>query len=99
MASINFLYRSKKEQSPLILRLLYRYNGQDFVYGCKTKLIVEKEYWFKDHKIKNPKDIDLINEQHSVKTELNKIKNHVLNLKIMLYCILYSNSIMNILIN
>ena len=73
MASINFLYRSKKDQSPLISRLLFRHNGEDFVYGCKTKIIVTKDYWFKDHKIKNPKDIDLINKQHSLDIQLCRI--------------------------
>jgi len=44
MASINFLYPSTKEKSNLILRLLYRYNGTDFVLGSKIRIEIEKNY-------------------------------------------------------
>lgn len=44
MASINYLYRSTKEKSNLILRLLYRYNGTDYTFGTKTEFEVEKIY-------------------------------------------------------
>lgn len=60
MASINFLYRSTKEKSNLILRLLYRYNGTDFVLGSKIRIEIEKNYWSKQHK-KKSKDIDITN--------------------------------------
>jgi site-specific recombinase XerD len=77
MASVNFLYRSTKEKSNLILRLLYRYNGADYVFGAKTKVEIEKIYWSKQHK-KKSKDIDITNKQTNVNNELNKIENHVL---------------------
>jgi integrase len=77
MASVNFLYRSTKEKSNLILRLLYRYNSTDYVFGAKTKFEIEKIYWSKQHK-KKSKDIDITNKQTEVNTELNKIENHVL---------------------
>jgi len=77
MASINFLYRSTKENSNLVLRLLYRYNGIDFIFGAKTKFEIEKIYWSKQHK-KKSKDIDIINKQIEVNNQLNKIENHVL---------------------
>ena len=60
MASINFLYRSTKEKSNLILRLLYRYNGTDFVLGSKIRIEIEKNYWSKQHK-KKSKNIDITN--------------------------------------
>ena len=60
MASINFLYLSTKEKSNLILRLLYRYNGTDFVLGSKIRIEIEKNYWSKQHK-KKSKDIDITN--------------------------------------
>ena len=78
MASINFLYRSTKEKSNLVLRLLYRYNGTDYVFGAKTKFEIEKNYWSKQHK-KKSKDIEITNKQTDVNNELNKIENHVLN--------------------
>ena len=45
MATINFLYRSKKDIAPLNLRLLYRHNNKDFQLGVRTKFLVGKEYW------------------------------------------------------
>ena len=78
MATVNFLYRSKKQSAPLTLRLLYRYNEQDRVFGSSTQLEVSKEYWAKQHKQKRPKDIDISNKQIEVNKELNKIENFVL---------------------
>ncbi|OAZ03644.1 tyrosine-type recombinase/integrase [Flavobacterium succinicans] len=78
MATVNFLYRSTKEKANLHLRLLYRFNDTDFVFGANTKFEVLKDYWNKQHK-KKSKDIDISNRQTEVNTELNKIENHVLN--------------------
>lgn len=78
MATINFLYRSVKEKSNLHLRLLYRFNDTDFVFGANTKLEVSKEYWTKQHK-KKSKDILIANKQTDINNELNKIENHILN--------------------
>ncbi|MDI1257119.1 MAG: phage integrase SAM-like domain-containing protein [Flavobacterium sp.] len=78
MATINFLYRSKKPLANLSLRLLYRYNETDLVFGANTKYEVSKEYWSKQHKQKRPKDIEIVNEQTKVKTELNKLENYIL---------------------
>jgi len=77
MAAVNFLYRSTKEKANLHLRLLYRFNEKDFVFGANTKFETTKDYWSKDHKRKS-RDILLTNEQTRVNTELNKIENHVL---------------------
>jgi integrase len=79
MATINFLYRSTKDKANLTLRLLFRYNETDFVFGASTKFEVSKDYWNKQHKEKSkPKDIQIVNKQLEVKTELNKIENHIL---------------------
>ena len=78
MATINFLYRSTKDKSNLHLRLLYRINKTDYVYGVNTKYEVSKEYWSKYHKQTRPKDISISNKQTDVNTELNKIENHIL---------------------
>ena len=78
MATVNFLYRSTKDKANLHLRLLYRFDERDFVFGANTKFETTKDYWSKDHKRKS-RDIILTNEQTRVNTELNKIENHVLN--------------------
>ena len=77
MASVNFLYRSTKEKSNLNLRLLFRNNGKDYVFGVKTKVEISKYYWSTQHK-KKSKDIDITNKQIEVNNELNKIVNYVL---------------------
>ena len=77
MASINFLYRSTKDKANLNIRLLYRYNGNDYVFGAKTKIVVSKIYWSKQHK-KKSKDLEITNLQTEINNELNKIENHVL---------------------
>lgn len=85
MATINFLYRSTKSKANLVLRLLYRFNDTDFVFGAKTKLVVEKVYWNDNHvinkktkKIPGTKDVNILNKRLEVSNELNKIENHVL---------------------
>lgn len=78
MATVNFLYRSTRNNAPLNIRLLYRYNDKDYVIGGKTKLEVNKEYWSKQHNLKRPKDLDISNKQIEVNKELNKIENHIL---------------------
>lgn len=77
MATVNFLFRSTKDKANLHLRLLYRFNDNDFVFGANTKFETTKDYWSKDHK-KKSRDILLTNKQTEVNTELNKIENHVL---------------------
>lgn len=85
MATVNFLYRSTKDKADLVLRLLYRFNDNDFVFGAKTKYEVSKDYWNENHvpdkktkKIKGTKDVDILNKRLEVNNELNKIENHVL---------------------
>ncbi|WP_417878478.1 tyrosine-type recombinase/integrase [Vibrio sp.] len=79
MASVNFLYRSTKEQAPLILRLLFRHKNKDYVLGAKTQYVVSKHYWKKEHPQTRPKDIEISNRQQEVNTVLNNIENHVLD--------------------
>lgn len=86
MATVNFLYRSTKDKANLHLRLLYRYNDSDFVFGANTKFEVLKDYWNENHiidkktkKIKGTKEFSILNKRLEVNNELNKIENHVLN--------------------
>jgi len=78
MATINFLYRSTKNEAPLNLRLLYRHKGNDFVFGAKTKLKVSKQYWSKQHTQQRPKDIEISNKQVEINSELNKIEKFII---------------------
>jgi len=78
MATVNFLYRSTKQQANIVLRLLHRHNETDIVIGAKTKYLIEKDYWNNYHKKTRLKDIELINKKVDVNIELNKIENHVL---------------------
>ncbi|WP_073354612.1 site-specific integrase [Flavobacterium xanthum] len=77
MAAVNFLYRSTKDKANLHLRLLYRFNETDFVFGANTKFETTKDYWSKQHK-KKSKDILITNKQTEINNELNKIENHIL---------------------
>jgi integrase len=79
MATINFLFRSTKEEAPLTLRLLFRHNNTDFVFGSNTKLIVTKEYWTKQHNNKRIKETETLVTRNKVNDELGKIQEFVLN--------------------
>lgn len=79
MATINFLFRSTKGEANLTLRLLFRHDGKDNVLAANTKLPVTAHYWEKQHNVKT-KDITVLNRQHEVTEELNKIEKHVLTM-------------------
>lgn len=51
MATVNFLYRSKKPEAKLILRLLFRIEKIDYVFAENTKIKVAKDYYVNQ---KNP---------------------------------------------
>ena len=77
MATINFLYRSKKDTAPLTIRLLYRHEGKDFVFGVRSELLIERDYWSKVHNAPT-RDVKIKNKQTLINTELNKIETYVL---------------------
>lgn len=79
MATINFLFRSTKEEAPLTLRLLFRHNNADYVFGSNTKLMVSKEYWTKQHNNKRIKETETLVTRNKVNDELGKIQEFVLN--------------------
>lgn len=78
MATVNFLYRSTRDESGLTLRLLYRHNGKDCVYATKTKEKVTKYYWIKQHNT-NTRDVVLQNQINEVRTNLSKLSKYVLD--------------------
>lgn len=93
MATVNFMYRSKKDKANLHLRLLYTYGNKNFVFGVNTKFEILWGNWFGHHcevkenkkkdvkaiKIIRTKDVIILNRRLKVNIELNKIENHVLN--------------------
>ena len=79
MATINFLFRSTKEEAPLTLRLLFRHNNTDYVFSSNTKLMVSKEYWTKQHNNKRIKETETLVTRNKVNDELGKIQEFVLN--------------------
>ena len=79
MATVNFLYRSNKPEAKLILRLLFRHEGTDYVFAGNTKISVTKEYWVKHHLSTRISDIKISNFKTEVNTKINEISNHIIN--------------------
>jgi len=77
MATVNFLYRSTRNNAPLTARLLFRHKQKDFVLSSKIKLDVSETYWNKEHQ-KKSRDIDIINKQNKINQELSKIESYIL---------------------
>lgn len=77
MATVNFLFRSKKDKAPLNIRLLFRHDNKDYVIGGRTKYFVKKDYWENIHFSKS-NDIDDVNKRAKVNKKLSKIQSHIL---------------------
>ncbi|WP_425076191.1 phage integrase SAM-like domain-containing protein [Psychroserpens sp. S379A] len=78
MATVSFLYRSKKEEAPLTARLLFRHNKKDYVFAYKIQLRVTKTYWENVHS-KNPRDSKLKSEKANVLSKLSKVEKYLIN--------------------
>ncbi|MCL6266567.1 phage integrase SAM-like domain-containing protein [Flagellimonas myxillae] len=91
MATVNFMYRSTRENSPLNVRFLFRHENKDYVLGAKSELYIyshdelqdnnklsAKKYWNELHRKKKAKDISLANKQVEVQNKTNAIENCVL---------------------
>tara|TARA_B100000787_G_scaffold165364_1_gene149152 strand:+ start:238 stop:453 length:216 start_codon:yes stop_codon:yes gene_type:complete len=70
MATINFLYRSTKEEAPLTIRILHRHKNKDYVFSCKTEYEIKKSYW-KLHGTKS-RNAELTNKQADVNIRFRK---------------------------
>ena len=79
MASINFLYRSKRNEAVLTLRFLFRHQEKDYVFSTKTNLIITRKYWKDVHFKKRIKNLELSTEKARVQDELNKLESHIIN--------------------
>ncbi len=91
MATVNYYYRSNKENATLTVRLTYRHNGNDFVLGANSGIMIYdrneleknpklsgKYYWEKHHNALRLKDIDAINKRAELSITLNKLENKIL---------------------
>ena len=78
MASVNYLYRSKKEQASLKARLLYRYNGKDYQLETNSKIVVTYDYWIHYHRKSKIKDIGIRNKQREVEDSLNSLEKTII---------------------
>jgi integrase len=91
MATVKYYYRSPKENATLTVRLMYRYNGKDYIIGANSEILIYnreelldnpnlsgKNYWNKQHNAQRLKDIDIINKKSELSTTLNRLENHIL---------------------
>jgi len=77
MATINFLYRSSRQEAFLNMRLLFRYQNKDYNYAAKTKILTEKNYWVKNHFVKS-RDVSIKNMQIDLNASMMKLESFVL---------------------
>jgi len=78
MATVNFYYRSKRDDAHLVVRLLFRYDKKDYAIGGRSKILVSKKYWESVHKKQRQTDLALINMQNAINNKMNKLRSHIL---------------------
>lgn len=91
MATVNFMYRSIKENAPLNIRFLFRHENKDYVFGAKSELYIyshdelqdnsklsAKRYWRELHGKKKVKDISIANKQVEIQNKINAIENYLI---------------------
>ena len=78
MASINYLYRSKKDQASLKVRLLFRYDGKDHQLETDSKIVVNSDYWNHYHRKSKIKDVSIRNKQREVEDSLNSLEQSII---------------------
>jgi len=76
MASTKIMYRSKKSEAPLILKLRFNRNKKSFTIDAPINLVVEKGYWEKVH-FSKPKDVLITNKQFEINQELLLLEKHI----------------------
>ena len=81
MASVNFLYRSTKDESFVTARLLFRTNHdsdpKDYVFAAKTPICITKKKWdLFQNKIR---DAHLREEQLAFSNRLNELESFILD--------------------
>jgi len=79
MATVNYLYRSIKDESFLNLRLLFTHKDQNFQIGGKTKFKVSKDYWKNTHHKKRINDPELSNQRNELNEKLTDLSKFILD--------------------
>ena len=74
MATIKYLYRSKKGAAKLTLRLTYTDNGSTKRIDSLTSIFVEKLYWDKQHFKTNLKFKSLAEKQQEINDKLSSLQ-------------------------
>ena len=69
MASISYLYRLKKDQASLKLRLLFRHNDKDHQLETDSKVVITHDYWIHYHRKSKIKDVKIRNKQREIAEE------------------------------
>jgi len=79
MATINFYYRSKKEEANLILKLRFNYDSKSIAILCNTPIRTTKHFWNEIHPKQKIKDAELRNKQIELNKSMNDLKEFVFN--------------------
>lgn len=78
MATINFLYRSTKDNAELTLRLLFRSFDKDKSLGCKSGIFVSKETWDNIKNNSKKRDVEYINERARINKETDTLRAYLM---------------------
>ena len=78
MATVKFLYRSKRDIAPIILRLSFRNGLKDHVIESKTQITCSKEDWKLMQNSRRVKDDKLKNKKNKFDKDTLDIESHVL---------------------
>lgn len=79
MATVNYLYRSKKEKANLTLRLLYAYDKKNYSFFARTEIKMEKEYWEGDYKAEKINDLERLKKRNAERAKLENLEIYVLS--------------------
>lgn len=78
MATVHYLYRSKKEKANLTLRLLYAYDKKNYSFFARTEIKMEKEYWEGDYKAEKINDLERLKKRNAERDKLESLEIYVL---------------------
>jgi integrase len=77
MATVKILYRSKKNEAELKVRLLYTVD-KNYVLETGSKIVAQKEIFEKYDSKSKTRDIEVRNKIHDLNTKTNSLQNYIL---------------------
>src|SRR5690554_4155361 len=83
MATINFLYRSKKSKSKLLVRLRYEVNKKEKEVSSRVDFEISHSDWktyLKNQNKNSIKDVEVKQLKEDTDNELTKVKKHLENI-------------------